>query len=63
MKVGLCSATAVPRSTALSFVISTEAYWISYFAALARTAGAVSLKGNRMKMINAKSLDRKSGGA
>ena len=36
---------------------------ISYFAALARTTGAVSLKGNRMKSINAKALDRKSGGA
>jgi hypothetical protein len=36
---------------------------ISYFAALARTTCAVSLKGNRMKMINATKLDRKSGGA
>jgi hypothetical protein len=36
---------------------------ISYFAALARTAGAVSLKGNPMTMIDAKALDRKSGGA
>jgi hypothetical protein len=30
---------------------------------LATTTGAVSLKGNRMKMINATALDRKSGGA
>jgi len=36
---------------------------ISCFAALARTTGAVSRKGNRMKMINATSLDRKSGEA
>jgi hypothetical protein len=36
---------------------------ISYFAALATTTGVVSRKGNRMKMINATSLDRKSGGA
>ena len=34
---------------------------ISYFAALARTPGAVSPKGNRMKLINATALDRKSG--
>jgi hypothetical protein len=36
---------------------------ISYLAALATTTGAVSRKGNRMKMINATSLDRKSGEA
>jgi hypothetical protein len=42
---------------------STTLPRISYFAAIARTTGAVSRKGNRMKMINATSLDRKSGGA
>jgi hypothetical protein len=36
---------------------------ISYFAALATTTDAVSRKGNRMKMIKATALDRKSGGA
>jgi hypothetical protein len=34
---------------------------ISYFVIVARTAGAVSRKGNRMKVINATELDRKSG--
>ena len=34
---------------------------ISYFTELARTADAVSLKGNRMISINATNLDRKSG--
>ena len=36
---------------------------ISYFAALARTTRPVSLKGNRMNLIDARDLDRKSGGA
>jgi hypothetical protein len=36
---------------------------ISYFAALATTTDAVSRKGNRMKMIKATALDRKSGGS
>src|SRR5277367_4293482 len=36
---------------------------ISYFAAAARSTGAVSRKGNRMKLINATAVDRKSGGA
>jgi hypothetical protein len=36
---------------------------ISYFAALATTTDAVSRKGNRMKMIKATGLHRKSGGA
>ena len=36
---------------------------ISYFTELARTADAVSLKGNRMISINATNLDRKSGGS
>ena len=34
---------------------------ISYIALLATTTGAVSLKGNRMKLINATALERKSG--
>jgi hypothetical protein len=34
---------------------------ISYFTALARTTYAVSLKGNRIMLINASNLDRKSG--
>jgi hypothetical protein len=36
---------------------------ISYFTAVARTTYAVSLKGNRMMLINATNLDRKSGGS
>jgi hypothetical protein len=36
---------------------------ISYYALLAMTTGAVSRKGNRMNLINAAVLDRKSGGA
>ncbi|HWO31834.1 MAG TPA: hypothetical protein VNO32_23815, partial [Candidatus Acidoferrum sp.] len=35
---------------------STERTWISYFAAVARTTGAVFRKGNRMKLINATAL-------
>jgi hypothetical protein len=36
---------------------------ISYFALLATTTYAVFLKENRMMLINATDLDRKSGGA
>ena len=36
---------------------------ISYFAALTRATVAVSRKGNRMNLINATTLNRKSGGA
>src|ERR1700677_4206024 len=36
---------------------------ISYFATLAKTTCAVSLKRNRMQIIKATGLDRKSGGA
>jgi hypothetical protein len=36
---------------------------ISYFALLATTTGAVFLKENRMMLINATALNRKSGGA
>src|SRR3984957_3877176 len=49
--------------TTLPFVISTEAYPDSSLAALARITGAVSFKGNSMKLINATVLDRKSVGA
>jgi hypothetical protein len=59
LQLFLAEALAVP--TKLSS--RPERTRISYFAALARTTGAVSRKGNRMKMINATSLDRKSGGA
>jgi len=38
------SATALPGSAALTFVISTGAYRISYFALLATTTCAVFLK-------------------
>jgi hypothetical protein len=55
--------TLIRAITTLPFVISTGAYRISYFAAFARTTGAVSRKGNRMKLINATNLDRKSRGA
>jgi hypothetical protein len=43
--------------------LSTALPRISYFAAVARTTGAVFRKGNRMKLINATALNRKSGGA
>jgi hypothetical protein len=61
MKSGSCSATTLSGRTALPFVISTEATRISYFALLATTACAVFLKENRMVVINATVLDRKSG--
>jgi hypothetical protein len=50
----LINATALDRKSGVTR--------ISYFAALARTPGAVSPKGNRTKLISATALDRKSGG-
>jgi hypothetical protein len=58
MKNGSCSLE--PQSLPL---VIPERTRIPSFVAIARTTGAVSLKGNRMKLINATILDRKSGGA
>jgi hypothetical protein len=58
MKNGSCSLE--PQSLPL---VIPERTRIPYFVAIARTTGAVSLKGNRMKLINATILDRKSGGS
>ena len=59
-----CSVTTLSGSAYyFPFVISTGAYRISCFALPATTTGAVSRKGNRMNLINATDLDRKSGGA
>jgi hypothetical protein len=44
-------------------VIPTGAYPDFLLAMLARTTGAVFRKGNRMKLINGTTLDRKFGGA
>jgi hypothetical protein len=63
MKNDCCSATTLPGSAALSFSSRPKRTRISCFAVPATTTCAVSPKGNRMKLINATNLDRKSGGA
>ena len=63
MKSSFCSATTLPGSTALPFVISTEAYPDFLLRAAGYATCAVLLKESRMQIINATDLDRKSGGA
>ena len=63
MKNSSRSATTLPGSAISPPCHPVERTRISYFAALATTTDAVSRKGNRMKMIKATALDRKSGGA
>jgi hypothetical protein len=61
MDNGSYLATTLPGSTALPFVISTEAYRISYFALLATATCADLLKESRMQILKTTGLDRKSG--
>jgi hypothetical protein len=53
--------SAVARAAITELSSRPERTRISYFAALATTTDAVSRKGNRMTMIKATDLDRKSG--
>jgi hypothetical protein len=64
MKNGSWKRNPSPLSSRLPRrAVGPERTRISYFAALATTTDAVSRKGNRMRMIKATALDRKSGGA
>ena len=63
MKTSSCSATTLLEAPPSPLSSRPERTRISYFALLATTTYAVSRKGNRMKLINATSIDRKSGGA
>jgi hypothetical protein len=63
MKNGSCSATTLPGSTALPFVVSTGAYPDFLLQDAATTTYAVFLKKTAYVLINATNLDRKSGGA
>ena len=63
MKNGSCSATTLPGSTALPFVVSTGAYPDFLLHDAATTTYAVFLKKTAYVLINATNLDRKSGGA
>ena len=63
MKNGSYSATTLPGRTALPFVISTEAYPDFLLRAAGNDHVCGFPKENRMMLINATGLHRKSGGA
>ena len=63
MKTSTCSATTFLEAPPSPLSSRPERTRISYFAALTGATGAVSRKGNRMKLINVTTLNRKSGGA